>query len=448
MFAGRHSSPPASNVFAMSAQSSWAVAAFGNRAYCRPGARETSESAARSRLWRDTARVTPFARLREVPWDALEVDLVLRAIARVLQGEAAEREIDKLLRAHREWRREQRAAAVEAIFGVALWRRRLAWHAGLSARLFNQGGPRPLPSRSLAAPSDIPMILLTSLLRDLPHGAPEPPALADRWSLPDWLAAHLERELGSETDAFCSAISAPGPVCLRANRLLCRRDALAGRLREEHIESRPARAPDALIVETRHANLFGSAAWREGWFEPQDEGSQRAGALVDPAAGETVLDLCAGAGGKSLQLAAQAARVLAYDRDRAKLSRLAARADRAGAEIEIVQTPRPADHVLVDAPCSELGALRRGPDARWRIEPETLSTLPLLQRELLETAARLARKRIVYVTCTLSRAENDDVADAFERAHPEFERSSDFFRTFPQRDGTDGFFAAVWNRRP
>src|SRR5207244_5035420 len=131
------------------------------------------------------------------------------------------------------------------------------------------------------------------------------------------------------------------------------------------------RAPDALFVTTARANLYGSEAWRRGLFEAQDEGSQLLGRLVDPRPGTTVLDLCAGAGGKSLLLAAQGARVLAYDVDRERLERLRTRARRAGAErqIEIVDRPRPADLVLVDAPCSELGVLRRGPDVRWRIDP-------------------------------------------------------------------------------
>ena len=139
--------------------------------------------------------------------------------------------------------------------------------------------------------------------------------------------------------------------------------------------------------------------------------------------------------------------MLAYDVDRERLERLRTRARRAGAErqIEIVDRPRPADLVLVDAPCSELGVLRRGPDVRWRIDPRSLAELPPLQRQLLETAAPLAAKRVVYGTCTISRAENEDVADAFDRAHPEFQRVTTW-RTLPHVEGTDGFFAAVWER--
>ena len=382
-------------------------------------------------------------RLRQVPWDALRAGVAVPAIASVLEGVPAEREVDRVLRRNRGLSRDERTALVEAVFGVSLWRRRLRWETGACS----------------------PAVLLASLLRDLAgvsearaqaltgaaqaprrDGAPE--RLADRWSLPDWLEAHLISELGEAAEAFCAAIAAPGPVCLRANRLLCTRDQLAARLLDEGVETAPTpRAPDGMFVRTSRANLFGTRAWREGLFEPQDEGSQLLGNLVEPLPGETVLDLCAGAGGKSLLLAAQGARVLAHDVDGERLERLRARSRRARASqlIEIVDRPRRADRVLVDAPCSELGTLRRGPDARWRIDPGLLGSLPLLQRELLETAAPLAAKRLVYGTCTLNRAENEELAAAFERAHPELRRVATW-RTLPHVEGTDGFFASVWDR--
>ena len=386
-------------------------------------------------------------RLQEVPWDALRADVALPAIARALEGSPVEREVDRALRANRDLTPDQRRAAVEAIFGVALWRRRLAWETGTAS------APDPatlLASllRDLASVPEHRAVSLTGLATAPPKQAP-PLRLADRWSLPDWLEAHLLSELGDRAADFCAAVAVPGPVCLRANRLLCTRDALALRLADEGIATAmTSRAPDALRVTTPRPNLFGTQAWREGLFEPQDEGSQLLGLLVGAQPGETVLDLCAGAGGKSLLLAAQGARVLAYDVDRERLERLRTRAARARAasQIEILDRPRAADRVLVDAPCSELGILRRGPDARWRIDPDTLASLPRLQRQLLELAAPLARKCLVYATCTVNRAENDELADAFEHAHPDFGRATTF-RTLPHLDGTDGFFGAVWERK-
>ncbi|HEX9051946.1 MAG TPA: RsmB/NOP family class I SAM-dependent RNA methyltransferase, partial [Anaeromyxobacter sp.] len=173
--------------------------------------------------------------------------------------------------------------------------------------------------------------------------------------------------------------------------------------------------------------------------------------------------------GKALLLAAdvgRAGRVHAADPDAERLGRLRARAARAGAaEIVVVHGASPppdlaVDRALVDAPCSELGALRRGPDLRWRIDPAGFAALPPLQLEILSRAAAHVRPggALVYATCTFRRAENDEVALAFEAAHPAFDRVAPpvpaevlgpdrFLRTWPHRHGTDAFFAAAWVRR-
>ena len=172
--------------------------------------------------------------------------------------------------------------------------------------------------------------------------------------------------------------------------------------------------------------------------------------------GETVLDLCAGAGGKTLQLAAAVGRdgrVHACDPDQARLDRLRTRAARAGVEVAIHGPEAPsgllADRVLVDAPCSELGVLRRGPDLRFRIDPASFAALPPLQLRILERGARHVRPggRLVHATCTLRREENEEVARVFEEHRADFMRDGVFLRLLPHRHGTDGFFAAAWTRR-
>jgi 16S rRNA (cytosine967-C5)-methyltransferase len=246
----------------------------------------------------------------------------------------------------------------------------------------------------------------------------------------------------------------------------------------EGIRTRPGRlAPACLAVLGERPNVLGLAAHRGGILEVQDEGSQLAGLAAGASPGDTVLDLCAGAGGKTLLLAAAVGpgcRVHACDVDGERLGRLRTRAARAGAAgIVAVHGAAPpegllADRVLVDAPCSELGPLRRGPDLRWRLDPAPFSGLPALQEGLLARAARHVRPggRLAYVTCTFRREEDEDVAAAFEAAHPEFRRVAAldagalapgadlaslvgpdlFLRTFPHRHGTDGFFAAAWAR--
>jgi 16S rRNA (cytosine967-C5)-methyltransferase len=370
----------------------------------------------------------------------------------VLSGAAAERVLDRFLRSRRDLDARGRQAAAEAIFGVGLWRRRLRFHAG---------DPAP------------PLLLLASLLRDLagrddaerlcalPSGALPPPVapptdLANRHSLPDWLGDVLVREVGDEAALLADALSLPGPVFLRVNRARTSRDDLAARLAAEGVETRPTRlAPDGLEVLSPRPNLLALPAYREGLLEVQDEGSQLVGEAVGALPGETVLDLCAGAGGKTLQLAAAvgpSGTVHACEPDGARLTRLRSRAERAGAVVTLHGPEAPggllADRVLVDAPCSELGTLRRGPDLRFRIDPASFAALPGLQLSILRRAARHVRPggRLVYATCTLRREENEEVAGAFGEGTADFTRSDSDLRLWPHRHGTDGFFSTAWER--
>jgi 16S rRNA (cytosine967-C5)-methyltransferase len=379
----------------------------------------------------------------------------------VLSGAAAERVLDRFLRSHHDLDAGRRQVVAEAIFGVGLWRRRLRFHAGVEAR---------------------PLVLLASLLRDLagrddahmlcglpigalPPGVDPPGDLATRYSLPDWLAATLVHEAGDEAPILADALCMPGPVFLRVNRARTPRGTLVPRLLAEGIETRPTRlAPDGLEVLSPRPNLLALPSFRDGLLEVQDEGSQLLGEAVAAQPGDGVLDLCAGAGGKTLQLAAAVApsgTVHACDPDGARLDRLRTRATRAGATVTVHGPQAPsdllADRVLVDAPCSELGALRRGPDLRFRLDPASFAALPPLQLGILERAASHVRPggRLVYATCTLRREENEEVARSFEEARADFTRcdtlpglSGDdgFLRLWPHRHGTDGFFAAAWTR--
>lgn len=412
--------------------------------------------------------MTAEDRLETVGWDGLG-DLAAALdgpLAEVLAGAPAERVLDRFLRRHRALDRAGRAAAAEAIFGVGLWRRRLRHHLG--------GVP------------ETPRLLLALLLRDLagrddaarlagldpsalPPRRPPPAGLADRWSLPDWLAAGLEEAAGDEAGALAEALCSPGAMFLRVNTLRTTPAVLAARLAAEGVTTRPgALSPVALEVTGARPNLLALPAFREGLLEVQDEGSQLLALAVGARPGEVVLDRCAGAGGKALALAAAVSpggRVHCCDVDAGRLARLAQRAARAGAS-DLVwldgAAPPPdltVDRALVDAPCSELGPLRRGPDLRWRLDPAGFAALPPLQGALLAGAASRvrARGRLVYATCTFRREENEAVAEAFEAAHPGWRRVAPaapaevvgpdlFLRAWPHRHRTDGFFAAAWDR--
>lgn len=302
-------------------------------------------------------------------------------------------------------------------------------------------------------------------------------------SLPDWLAARFVAEWGDEAEPLALALNRRAPMTVRANLLVGDRDALALELDRAGLETRAGAWCDtALIVESR-TNLFGLEAFQRGAMEAQDEGSQLLADLAVAGAGERplVVDLCAGAGGKTLAMAARLGnrgRILATDIDPKKLEELRRRARRAAVSnaqaIALADGPWPpaldalrgrADVVLVDAPCSGIGALRRNPEARWRLRDADLAGFAARQRAILDGAVPLLAPggRLVYATCTLLAAENREVVDGFLAAHGELaqipvarvlgERAATLgdgtsFTVAPHTHGTDGFFAAVMQRGP
>jgi 16S rRNA (cytosine967-C5)-methyltransferase len=304
---------------------------------------------------------------------------------------------------------------------------------------------------------------------------------AVRLSYPTWLVERLVNDLGpTEGLAACAAMNQRAPMALRVNTVKISREALIERLAEENVVARPtALAPAGLILETR-VNAFGLSAFRDGLFEVMDEGSQLCAELVAPPPGGRVADACAGAGGKTLAIAAAMGgkgRVLALDVDGRKLEELRRRARRAGlsnvaarAVSDEAKLPEEAriggwDRVLVDAPCSGLGTLRRNPEARWRQTPQAIAGFPARQLALLVTYAPLCAVggRLIYATCTILEQENDKVLERFLAERPDFvrvpvkeiwgrelaEKVGDglTLRLLPQTHDTDGFYAAVLRRK-
>ncbi|PZU09201.1 RsmB/NOP family class I SAM-dependent RNA methyltransferase [Sphingomonas sp.] len=289
---------------------------------------------------------------------------------------------------------------------------------------------------------------------------PEEPA-SPAAALPAWLSEKLLPVLGAEQ---LPALLARAPLDLRANRLKTTRADLLARLPEAVAAPH---APDAFRLP-EGTRVEALAEWREGLFEVQDEGSQLLAEAVGAGPGQTVIDLCAGAGGKTLALAAAMAnegRLIACDVDRARLSRLAPRKARAGAsmiEELLLDAGREdralhslagrADAVLVDAPCSGSGTWRRNPEARWRLTPERLARLSAMQAHVLDLGAGLVRPggRLVFAVCSLLPDEGADRLAAFlatrsgwtPEALPLGVPSGAGFMLTPERDGTDGFFVA------
>lgn len=269
---------------------------------------------------------------------------------------------------------------------------------------------------------------------------------AVRAGCPDWAADDLLSVYGEAREDWLVASNGRAPSVIRVNPRKTSRDALQRALAADGIVSRPVEEL-GLEIEGR-ANLVGHRTFRAGHFELQDTASQRVAAFVEPD-GATVLDLCAGAGGKSLALAAFGAKVVATDIRPAPLAELRKRARRGGVRVQVVERhARPqVDKVLVDAPCSGSGVWRRHPEFRWRLADE--GTPATLQVELLSEATGLVRPggEVVYATCSALRRENEGIVEAFLAEHPDWERARADLRTSPHVDGSDGMYAAAVRRR-
>ncbi len=304
-----------------------------------------------------------------------------------------------------------------------------------------------------------------------------PPAV--RCDLPDWLYDALETQFGAdEVDKLAHALNLPAPLDLRVNTVKTNREALLARLAADDIAAVPGPlSPLAVRLRDKPA-LAKHPLFIEGAFEVQDEGSQLLGYLLEPKRGEMVVDFCAGAGGKTLLLGAlmkNTGRLYAFDVSDKRLANLKPRLARSGlsnvhpARIEherdtkVKRLAGKVDRVLVDAPCSGLGTLRRNPDLKWRQSEDSVAELTTKQAAILDAAAKLVRPggRVVYATCSLLTAENDAVVEGFLARHPEFTLTpasavlakqgialdGDFLRLLPHRHNTDGFFAAILDKK-
>jgi 16S rRNA (cytosine967-C5)-methyltransferase len=432
--------------------------------------------------------VTPAARLQA----AIEI---LDGLAARPPRQPAEQVVNDYLRQRRYIGSKDRRALTAMTFDLLRHRARIAW------RLRSAQGEAEAPRQQLLAyllacekqdPGELEKLFDGSryappplsaeeaaLVGRLAAGQAAPPPAWVAHEVPEWLTPKLEAAFGPDWNAESAALLQEAPVDLRVNTLLGSRDAARAALAEEDIETLPTPlSPLGLRVEGRRA-LRGSTAFTSGLVELQDEGSQLVALLCDARPGMTVADVCAGAAGKTLALAAAMGgkgRLLAMDSQQARLDRAALRVKRADAGFIERRTVKDltaeddlqaaCDRVLVDAPCSGIGAWRRHPDARWRLTPEDLEGYKAAQRGILAAAARLVKPggRLIYVTCSLLPEENAEQAEAFLAAAPDFaalpaaavwrevlgdgiDGGDPWLTLTPARHGTDGFFVAIFQKK-
>ena len=420
----------------------------------------------------------------------------------------ADQAMQRVLRRERALRSVERRAVADAVYGLlrlqgrvdhllerALAARKLRM-SGLAtptqhllryaAYLIVGEGQSAESAANLAGPEVAPFLWALQLVaRPSELSTPADPidALAAETSLPRWLAALWAEQLGAdETRALAAALNQRAPLTVRANLLKVTRDELSAALEAEGARVAPTRWSPHALTFTGRTNVFALKAFKAGLFEVQDEGSQLIAEACGARPGQLVVDACAGAGGKALALAAEMrnrGRIVACDRDGRRLDELRQRARRDGVhnweartvpeapsgETRLDDLRGKADVVLVDAPCSGLGALRRNPDARWRLTPEEVDSFPPRQSAIVARYSALVRPggRLVYATCSINRGENEDVRAAFAAAHPDFASvpaaellgagraaalgaGEHDLQLLPHRHGTDGFYVAALRR--
>lgn len=417
--------------------------------------------------------------MRLPPWIVATVEEVLREVLQLTAP--ADSTLSHYFRRHPKLGSRERGVIAEAVYAVLRNKRFYTDFAGSGnapamqrLALLGLAESAGVDSLSELPPADeewLKSVLATdrSLL---------PPEI--RANLPQWLYDKLVAQYGEEQTAqLAQALNQNAPLDLRVNSLVASREEVVGALKAAPIESEPTRyAPLGLRVQKKPA-LQNLPLFKNGAIEVQDEGSQLLTHIVGAKRGEMVADFCAGAGGKTLALGAlmrNTGTLYAFDISEKRLGKLKPRLARSGLsnvhpvrlehenDARIKRLAGKLDRVLVDAPCSGLGTLRRNPDIKWRQSPEGIVELQQKQSAILKSAARMVKLggRLVYATCSLLREENEDVAAQFLATHPDFAlvpmkdvlaeqkialEMGDYLKLLPHLHQTDGFFAAVFERK-
>ena len=373
----------------------------------------------------------------------------------------ADKVIERLLKAHRKWGSEDRKVVSEIFYNIIRWKKRLEYYIGEGAKpgniyrlimaylLWSQTHYKKFEEFDGIKIADI----LTKLKKSTV------PNKAFEHSIPDWLVETLEKEMGPKWEREIIALNEQAPTILRANALKVSAKHLVEELKGENVESFTINGfKDAIQLEEKK-NVFLTSAFKDGLFEVQDAGSQKIGEFLDVKPGMRVVDACAGAGGKTLHLAAMMenkGQIIAMDIHGWKLAELKRRAKRAGAHNietrEITDTKvikrlhEKADRLLIDAPCSGLGVLKRNPDSKWKIDQDFIDRIKKEQAQILQDYAKIIKKggKLVYATCSILPSENNEQVDHFLKNNPNFKLVKDE-KVMPS-SGFDGFYMALIER--
>lgn len=374
----------------------------------------------------------------------------------------ADKVIERLLKANRKWGSEDRKVVSQIFYDIIRWKKRLEYYMGEGVK------PGNIYKLILAYClwtkthykkfEEFDGIKIADILNKLKKGTV--PTKAIHYSIPEWLAETLEKELGKNWEKEMEALNEQAPTILRANTLKTTARELVSDLSDEGVASFQLRNyPDAVQLEEKK-NVFLTSAFKDGLFEVQDASSQKIGELLDVSDGMRVVDACAGAGGKTLHLAAlmkNKGQIIALDIFEWKLAELKRRAKRAGAHnietrfIEdnkvIKRLREKADRLLIDAPCSGLGVLKRNPDSKWKIDQDFIDRIKKEQQQILQDYAKILKKggKMIYATCSILPSENNEQVKLFLQNNTEFSLIKEE-KVMPS-DGFDGFYMALMERK-
>ena len=370
------------------------------------------------------------------------------------QGQYADKVIERTLKSNPKWGARDRSFIAETAYEMVRWWR-LINYLSPSSNYWDLFGTYWL-MQGEALPEWEEFAKINPAKIKAKYEGLSNPALLE--SVPDWLEELGSKELGEKWKQEIHALNEEAEVVLRVNTLKTTRERLKNRLAEEGIDTYIVKGyPDALVLEERQ-NVFKNSAFKEGLFEVQDASSQLVASALAVEPGMRVIDACAGAGGKSLHLAAlmeNKGKIISMDVEEWKLQQAKLRARRNGVSIfepkliegtkTIKRLKESADRLLLDVPCSGLGVLRRNPDTKWKLSPESIQNVQATQQEILQSYPSMLKKggQLVYATCSILPSENELQVKKFleSEAGKDFELLEDR-KVLAQESGFDGFYIA------
>jgi 16S rRNA (cytosine967-C5)-methyltransferase len=370
------------------------------------------------------------------------------------QGQYADKVIERTLKSNPKWGAKDRSFIAETTYEMVRWWR-LVNFLSPSKDPWDLFGTYWLMQGNELPPWDEFARLQPEKIKSKYDSITDPGLLE---SIPEWLQTLGSKELGEKWEAEIHALNEEAEVVLRVNTLKTTRERLKNLLEADGIRSYLVKGyPDALVLEERQ-NVFRHPSFKEGLFEVQDASSQLVAAALQVEPGMRVIDACAGAGGKSLHLAAlmgNKGKVISMDVEEWKLQQAKLRARRNGVSIfepkiiegskTIKRLKESADRLLLDVPCSGLGVLRRNPDTKWKLSAESIAKVQATQQELLQSYPSMLKKggQLVYATCSILPSENEDQIKKFlaSEAGKDFELIEDR-KVLAQESGFDGFYIA------